>query len=183
MNRNIVFIGGIHGVGKGTLCEKIKSLTDVKYLSASELLNWDELNFDKKNKKVLNINSTQERFIFGLKRSIDLNQKYILDGHFCLLKTDESIERVPYSVFEQIDPLAIILVIENPKTICERLSERDKKKYNVNTLSQMQIEESIYAKEICEKFNIELLEIRSNQIDVVLTFLNRKFQISKISLL
>lgn len=177
MNKNIIFIGGIHGVGKGTLCENIKSFNDIKHLSASELLKWSDLNTDVSNKKVLNINSTQQRFILGLKQSVNANEKYILDGHFCLLTKKETIERVPYTIFKKIDPLAIILVTEDPQIICERLSNRDNKVYDADILDKMQNEERIYANEICEKLSLELLEIKSNQIDLAVSFLMRKFHI------
>ena len=36
--KNIIFIGGIHGVGKGTLCEKVCNDLNIRHLSASEVL-------------------------------------------------------------------------------------------------------------------------------------------------
>ena len=52
MYNNIIFIGGVHGVGKGTICQKIKEKLDFTHLSASEVLKWD----DFKNEKGDNIN-------------------------------------------------------------------------------------------------------------------------------
>jgi len=40
MNKEIIFIGGIHGVGKGTLCKRIASDLNIIHLSASEVLKW-----------------------------------------------------------------------------------------------------------------------------------------------
>ena len=42
MYNNIIFIGGVHGVGKGTICQKIKEKLDFTHLSASEVLKWDD---------------------------------------------------------------------------------------------------------------------------------------------
>lgn len=39
MNKGIIFIGGVHGVGKGTLCKRLASDLKITHLSASEVLN------------------------------------------------------------------------------------------------------------------------------------------------
>ena len=82
LTNNIIFIGGIHGVGKGTICKEIVSKTDLIHITASEILKWNEIN-SSDNKLVQNISSTQERLIYGLKNLIENDKQYLLDGHFC----------------------------------------------------------------------------------------------------
>lgn len=48
---NIVFIGGIYGVVKSTICQHICRELNMEYLSASELLKWEDINDDAKTKK------------------------------------------------------------------------------------------------------------------------------------
>jgi len=55
--KNIIFIGGIHGVGKGTLCEKVCNDLNLLHLSASEVLKWEEIS-EKENKLVEGFNLT-----------------------------------------------------------------------------------------------------------------------------
>lgn len=110
MYNNIIFIGGVHGVGKGTICQKIKEKLDFTHLSASEVLKWDDFKNEKGDKRVENVSTTQQRLIENLKNIVNPQKKYLLDGHFCLLKKDNSIERVPLKVFQQINPLAVIIV-------------------------------------------------------------------------
>ena len=50
MTSKIAFIGGIHGVGKSTVCKHICRDLKIEYLSASELLKWKDLNEDAQNK-------------------------------------------------------------------------------------------------------------------------------------
>lgn len=38
MKRQIIFVGGIHGVGKTTLCKKIESRYNMEHFSASNLI-------------------------------------------------------------------------------------------------------------------------------------------------
>jgi len=65
MTEKIAFIGGIHGVGKSTICRQICDEIKLEYLSASELLKWKEINEDVKNKKVISRPDTQDRLITG----------------------------------------------------------------------------------------------------------------------
>ena len=73
----------------------------------------------------------------------------MLDGHFCLLKKDNSIERVPLKVFQQINPLAVIIVKEKSEVIRERLQKRDGRTYNISQIEMMQKEEIESAKDLC----------------------------------
>jgi adenylate kinase len=59
MFKNIFFIGGIHGVGKSTICQQVCREMNIEYLSASELLKWGEINDDVKNKNVEDITYTK----------------------------------------------------------------------------------------------------------------------------
>jgi adenylate kinase len=56
---NIIFIGGIHGSGKGTVCKNISKQTNLITNIASELIKWNDISHQN-NKKVNNINETQE---------------------------------------------------------------------------------------------------------------------------
>src|SRR5690606_12889108 len=113
---NIIFIGGIHGVGKSSICSEICNKFNIQHLSASELIKWDELNEDPKNKKVANIPNTQTRLIIGLQQTIKDNQHYLLDGHYCLLNAKSEIVRVPLETFKQINPKLLILILGDRKS-------------------------------------------------------------------
>lgn len=66
----IIFIGGIHGVGKGTISKRIIENLNLEYLSASRLLSWEKYSPDLKNKKVTNFSETQTRLIHALKKNV-----------------------------------------------------------------------------------------------------------------
>ncbi|MBK7669563.1 MAG: AAA family ATPase [Sphingobacteriaceae bacterium] len=84
MLENISFVGGIHGVGKSTICKSICGKFNINYLSASEVLKWSKLNTDIKNKKVDDISFTQDLLINGLNEQVNKSEHYILAGHYCL---------------------------------------------------------------------------------------------------
>jgi adenylate kinase len=79
--RDLIFIGGIHGLGKVTICRKICEQTDIVHITASEMLKWNEIS-KPNNKKVVNIQNTQDRLITRLTNVLKNNERYLLDGHF-----------------------------------------------------------------------------------------------------
>lgn len=170
MNENIIFIGGIHGVGKGTLCKKISKKFSLEHLSASEVLKWNELSA-KSNKNVENFKSTQSRLISGLKRIIKNNNTYLLDGHFCLLNKKGVPEKVTEDTFLKIRPKAIIVMTEDINIILDRLKCRDNSNYNYKTLSKMQDLELNYSKEISIKLKVPHINVVNGDYSIFSNFL------------
>ena len=157
--KNIIFIGGIHGVGKGTICNEIAFKTGSIHLTASEILKWKEIS-DRDNKLVKNIASTQSRLIKGLENLIRTHEKYLLDGHFCLLNSDGIPSRIDEGTFDQINPKAIAIVIDVVEKIAKRLEVRDGKIYDVKVLNELQQMEIEYAKYLSDKYSIPYIEIK-----------------------
>ena len=151
MLENIAFVGGIHGVGKSTICKSICEKLNIKYLSASEVLKWSILNTDKMNKKVDDISLTQDLLINGLIKLVEKDKYYILDGHYCLLNKEGSVERIPFETFQKINPSSLYIITANINEIKRHLEARDKREYNSELLEEMQNSEFQYAKEIAKK--------------------------------
>ncbi len=171
MFSNISFIGGIHGVGKSTICKVLSSELNIQYLSASDVLKWLEMNQNVKNKKVHDVSLTQDRLINGLTKRIDKNYHYLLDGHYCLLNKSAEIVKVPFSTFEAINPISLHLIIGDITEIKSRLESRDQNSYNYQLLKDMQDKEIDYANEISQKLNIPLSIGNENDYSAILTAL------------
>lgn len=156
MFKNIFFIGGIHGVGKSTICQHICHELEMEYLSASELLKWKDITVDSKSKKVKDVNETQNRLIKGLENTIQKNKFYLLDGHYCLLNNNNGISKIPVETFKKINPISFNLVLGNINEIKQRLDARDNKSYDYNILKNFQDEELAYSEYLSKIFNIPL---------------------------
>lgn len=156
---NIYFIGGIHGVGKGTICKEISSKTKLIHITASEVVKWNEISISE-NKLVTNISSTQERLIYGLENLIEEGKEYLLDGHFCLLNSDGLPSRIDADVFDQINPKIVAIVIDDVEKIAKRLELRDDRIYSIQILNDLQEMEIEYAKYLSNKYSIPYIEIR-----------------------
>ncbi|WP_431293482.1 ATP-binding protein [Pedobacter sp. P26] len=148
MFKNIAFVGGIHGVGKSTICKKICDELNITYLSASDVLKWKAIKKNYKDKKVEDIPYTQNQLILGLKGLIKDNQYYLLDGHFCLWDKQNNISKIPKEVFQEINPLCLSVVIDEVSEIKNRLERRDNLPYVYTKLEEMQLSEIEHAKTI-----------------------------------
>ncbi|MGS2741547.1 ATP-binding protein [Sinomicrobium sp. M5D2P17] len=168
--RNIIFIGGIHGVGKGTLCEELCERFNFQHLSSSEVLKWSEIS-DKANKRVKNFDSTQNRLINGLRKLIKKDAKYFLDGHFCLLDSKGKPQKISEETFYKIGPIAIIVLTCDIQTIIDRLENRDNQKYNPSLIEDMQNMEVEYAKEVSQKLNVPFFNIDNANNKLFLNYL------------
>lgn len=156
--RKITFIGGIHGVGKSSICQNICEELNIQYLSASELIKWNEINEDSKNKKVVDIPSTQDLLLMGLRRTVGNENYYLLDGHYCLLDYNNNIVNVPLQTFKQINPRLLIIILDDVEKIKKRLETRDRKPYDYGLLESLQNEELSYAEYLSKTLRVKLLK-------------------------
>ena len=172
MKGNIIFIGGIHGVGKGTLCKKVADELDMVHLTASAVLKWSDFAEDQANKRVKDDKFTKDRLLENLDKIIQPQKTYLLDGHFCLQNNEGVIEKVPDDIFIGINPIKIVLVTVEPEEIGRRLFQRDGKEYDVNLLKQMQEIEKAHALHVSQLLGREFYEIHSDSIDKFREILN-----------
>lgn len=156
MYNNIIFVGGIHGVGKSTVCQQICAILGINHLSASDLIKWGTLQQEVNTKRVENIQQTQDRLIIGLRDTIKTNQSYLLDGHYCLLGSNGVVNKVPQKTFEDIQPILLAIIISDTADIKRRLEARDNKTYDETLLTIMQDDELRYAKELSRALSIPL---------------------------
>ena len=160
--KNIIFIGGIHGAGKGTICREIANELNVTSISASTLLKWEEVSDHPKNKAVKDISDTQRRLINGIDYYLEKGN-YLIDGHFTLFDSKYNVTEIDSRVFQSISPLCMALVSADPIAIAKRLSERDNQKYDVDLLSRMQRTELKRAQQVSKELNIPLFIIDNTE--------------------
>ena len=154
----IIFIGGVHGVGKTPLCKSVCTKFNVIHHSASKLIEkYSHIKFSS-NMRVENINRNQEILIQAINKYLDINKNYLLDGHFCLLNQDGIITEIPLPTFTVISPVAIILLYENPSNIYSRLKNKGKKIYDMDLLTSFQEQELRYSRAVATKLNIPYLK-------------------------
>lgn len=151
----MIFVGGVHGVGKTTYCLELERETGKIKCTASELIS--KINkqwFD--DKRTTNIEDNQRILIEevkGLRQSIG---EMILDGHLCLINHDGEIVRLPIEVFESLDIDEIIILVDTPTRIKKRLENRDSTIWDIGFINEFQNEEIRYAKVLANKLHLDL---------------------------
>lgn len=168
IKRNIIFVGGIHGVGKSTFVDKVKNeLKDFNSLSCSEVLKWKNSTL----KTVENVQANQNQLLFNLRKLVDIDKPYLLDGHFCLMNQEGERERVSLSVFRNINPAAIILIHDDVELVCDRLSKRDNVKYDMELLTLLDEDELDHSHDIADELSIPYFVLKPNEYHKVSTYL------------
>ncbi len=84
MFKNIAFIGGIHGVGKSTICQQVCEEMNIQYLSASNVLKWKKINQNVQSKTVEGLSITQNLLIEGYATFAYVSPAMGLSICFCL---------------------------------------------------------------------------------------------------
>lgn len=175
MFNNIAFIGGIHGVGKSTVCRQICDALNLDYLSASDLLKWKEINEDVRNKKVSSISATQDRLLSGLTNMVQKDKNYLLDGHYCLLSIGNDVVEVPADTFKGINPISLNIIVGDIAEICNRLEKRDQRPYDYDLLMKMQDSELDYANRLSKTLGLTLNIGSQNDFKEIVTSLHKVF--------
>lgn len=161
--RRIIFIAGVHGVGKTTLCNNLVARFNIEHFSASNLIAKEKQEEHLRSKQVENIVGNQDYLVVSLNKYFNSTKWYLLDGHFCLLNKDNEITRIPYSTWEGIAPSAILVLVDKPENIYVRLNSRDSIRHNLSLLKFFQEQEILYAEYVRDKLSIPYL--MSNPIE------------------
>ncbi len=152
----MIFISGVHGVGKSYFCNKMKNQLGIETFSASKLISERKHTNFQTNKLIPDIDENQQYLLIAVQELNSINRNYLLDGHMCLLNERCEITRIPEDTFIALQPQAIILLIDEPEIIAERRKSRDGVDHNINQIKEFQNEEIVYAKETSSKLGIPL---------------------------
>lgn len=156
----MIFVCGIHGVGKTHYCKTLSKELELPYFIASDLL-------EKRKKQVYiekrvqNIRENQEILIEAVKKIEQQIRNYILDGHLCLLDAKNKIKKIPIEVFAELNIENLVVLIDGEKEIQKRLLERDGINWSCEFIKTFQEEEIEYAKKIAKELNIDLKIIKN----------------------
>lgn len=151
----MIFLAGIHGVGKDVFSKEIEEKTGIKSYLASRLIQEQGNMSFNVNKRTNNISKNQDYLVEAI-RNKNLSGRYILNGHFCLLNSNGEVERIPFDTFSSLKPERIIVLIERPEIIIARREIRDKIATSVEETKKFQDEEIAYGREVAKLLDIPI---------------------------
>lgn len=171
----MVFISGVHGVGKTFFCNILKERLDISSYSASSLIANRKKACFSSDKHVSDIDENQSFLLAAVKELRAKDDEFLLDGHFCLLDQTGSITRIPMQTFISLSPDAIVLLTEDPAIIARRRKERDGFEHSPEDIKAFQDKEMAYANEVAEFLKIPLrVSAGSNDTESTLEFIKSR---------
>ena len=151
-----VFIAGVYGTGKSTMCSVLAEMLHIPAFSAGDLISAINGEQYGANKAVSDKNNNQILLAERVRQLTQKNQKIILAGHFCIFNADNEVEVLPESVYPALNISRIILLEADIQTIISNLRRRDGKNYPVKSVSVLVEKEREQSKQIAEQLNCPL---------------------------
>lgn len=161
---HMVFLGGIHGAGKSTICKKIFEGLGYQCLSASSLISAYGRKTDHK-KLVDHIEENQLVLLEAINKAKATNWRLLIDGHFTLINGQGEVEPIDVEVFRAMRPNQLILIKGKCDQIAQRLQSRDKKSWTKSFLTKFQKAEEAHARYVAKSLGVPL-RIISNDIGI-----------------
>lgn len=168
----MIFVSGVHGVGKTCFCNMVKEKLGIKSYTASQLIEAKKNKSFSTDKRVSDVDINQILLLEAIDELRQSEKEFILDGHFCLLNAEGEISRIPKNTYSLLKPSSIILLIEKPEIIAGRRHLRDGIHQELSEIKAFQDAEKDYAIEIAAQLDIpmEILE-GTYDIDNVIKFI------------
>lgn len=164
----LVFVGGVHGAGKSSICRALETLLPASHVTAGGLIRENAgdttVTVGAGNKAVPNIDANQLLLLRGLElyRARADDKPILLDGHFSLLNANGKVVAIPLAVYESLAPLAVVFVEADVATVRKRRVERDGDAPPLDTISLLSARERENANTVCEALGIRIISVRGD---------------------
>ncbi|MGU1385698.1 ATP-binding protein [Pseudomonas aeruginosa] len=168
----VIFIAGVYGVGKSSLCAKLSRQLGVPWFTASDIIKQERGAASWGRQKLTSeIERNQASLISGVRKLSLAHERIILDGHFALLNQDRSINLVSMETFVGLNVEIAVLLEDDSERIARRLFERDKESWDLRLLNRLGLAERKRAEEFSRECNVPLGIFNYNSAAEVSRFL------------
>ena len=159
---NVVFLAGVHGVGKGYLGIPVASSLGIVHCTASQLIRdekgratwWED-------KLVAEVDDNQLALISAVNRRRESTRTMLLDGHFVLRGGAGGLIRLATDVFSSLRLSGVILLCDDAEVIAARLASRDGVSTSSESIAELAAEEAAHARAVCCTLDIPLIVVDS----------------------
>lgn len=124
----VVFVGGVHGVGKSTCCAQVAQLTGCLHVTASEIIRRERAQaISSAGKLVADVDGNQRLLIRGFHalRQEAGTTPILLDGHFAMRDGLGDIQTVAVGVFRSLGIDSVVCLVDAASAIAARIWQRD----------------------------------------------------------
>lgn len=158
----VIFVAGIHAVGKSTACKVVSGEFGIPHFTASQIIRDEKSSAVSMNSKlVADVADNQRLLIQGVSRLLE-DGNLLLDGHFTVLrKLDGGIEPVHVDVFRDLHVGGIVLFTDHPEEISKRMHERDGVLNPVEIFRSHQDAEIAHAKYVANTLGLPMVKLQA----------------------
>lgn len=153
----LVFVGGVHGVGKTSACRVLAKTFGADHVAASQLISNARA---ASSKLVASVDENQQQLLDGLSSLTPTAPVLLLDGHFCLLDRS-GVTGVPVEVFARMAPDAVLVLTDDPAVISRRLLLRDGHSLPPQLVEELQNQEVAAAASVSASLGVPFLRLPS----------------------
>lgn len=123
----VVFVGGVHGVGKSSMCAEAAVRMGAMHLTASTLIREAKQDaIAAAGKRAADVSGNQELLLKRFaERTSTVNTVVLLDGHYTILNAQGEAVRLEADLFAALGVSTFLCVLGDSKAIAGRLADRD----------------------------------------------------------
>jgi adenylate kinase len=159
---SVIFLAGVHGVGKGFLGTPVAISMGITHLTASQLIREEKGKATWGNdKKTSDLDDNQLALIRAVDKKCLSHSSILLDGHFVLRDSHGILTHLEIAVFKKLNLVGVILLTEDANVIATRLARRDNGSPNVQAISELAEAELAHARAVCKELALPLAEIHT----------------------
>ncbi|OLF54642.1 ATP-binding protein [Pseudomonas chlororaphis] len=174
----VVFVAGVHGVGKTYLCDRFSAQTGIMHSSASSLIKRERQSASwESNKLVSDIDANQVALTKAVNRLTEKNTNLLLDGHFVLKDQNGLLIEVDESIFKELSLSAIVLIEAPTEIVRSRLLSRDSNSL-AGDISNFQNTEKTRATYISKILNVPLFVLNQPSEQIFQATINHLLKVN-----
>ena len=173
---NVIFLAGVHGVGKGYLGAPAAKALGITHRTASQLIREEKgLATWGADKRTADLDDNQRALIQAVNK-LRASGNILLDGHFVLRNAIGLLTPLEISVFDQLKLKGVVLLTNDPQVIVERLANRDTKSTDVASVAELAAAELLHAKQVCMTLKLPLSVLHSPTEDEVVLCISERLK-------
>lgn len=158
----IVFVGGIHGVGKTYLGAPAAKHLGIRHATASQLIREERgLQSWGADKRAEGIDENQAALISATNRLRSGGQKLLLDGHFVLRGANGEFSEIEIQVFRDLQIGAVLLLHASVDVVFERLQAREDTSWTESELQMFTEREEAHARRVSAELGVAFRYLNS----------------------
>lgn len=160
MKEKVIFIAGVYGVGKSTLCAYLSRKLGIPAYSAGDLISAENGEQYGAKKYVKDKNANQDTLISAISHELSKHGSFLLAGHFCIFDKDNKVDILPNEAFSRMNISRVLILEADTDKVIHNLNTRDGKKYKEEEISELQNAELFQARAIANALGVPLLQYK-----------------------